>query len=465
MKYLFWSFLLLPLAGISQTSTNKITLANDQGIQFVSDLNWQEVIEKAKTENKMIFVDCYTTWCAPCKAMEKNVYHLDKVGAFFNEHFISVKVQMDQTRNDDDFVKSWYRDAKEIEKRYSIDAFPTYLFLSSDGKPLHRASGAYPANQFLAIAADALNPETQSYTLAAKYDPSKMDTAEMKKVAVSIRRSAPELAGKIALAYFEKLNMQELSLKENIALMQQFYGNASIQQFVKSYIGKLSVQYLLKPENIDLVITFLDSSKSRGFTFLYENSDKVDKVKNEGREYKVWFSKNYIDNVIYGEEIQTAIDKSKEADNEPNWNNLMNAIQKKYNKDYGARLVVKGKMSWYSGKKDYESYCKYLIDYMEGWGSQLEFDWGYNNNAWALFQNSTDSAKLKKALLWSNHAVTISPNANWMDTYANLLYKLGRKTEAIRWEQVANKLDPMNKDIEDNLNKIKTGVPTWPQKN
>ena len=44
-----------------------------KGIHFVNGLSWQEVLQKAKAENKYIFVDCYATWCGPCKAMDKEV--------------------------------------------------------------------------------------------------------------------------------------------------------------------------------------------------------------------------------------------------------------------------------------------------------------------------------------------------------------------------------------------------------
>ena len=40
-----------------------------QGIQFEIG-SWKEVLQKAKQENKLIFVDLYTTWCGPCKKME-----------------------------------------------------------------------------------------------------------------------------------------------------------------------------------------------------------------------------------------------------------------------------------------------------------------------------------------------------------------------------------------------------------
>ncbi len=67
------------------------------GIKFVNISNWNEVLLKAKNEGKYIFVDCFATWCGPCKEMDKNVYPMDKVGLLVNEKFISVRLQMDST--------------------------------------------------------------------------------------------------------------------------------------------------------------------------------------------------------------------------------------------------------------------------------------------------------------------------------------------------------------------------------
>src|SRR5687767_5878813 len=90
----------------------------EEGIKWTTGLTWPQVLEKAKKENKYIFLDCYTTWCGPCKWMDKDVYTNDTVGQFFNEKFISVKVQMDQTKKDDEYVKSWYYSAANIRSQY-----------------------------------------------------------------------------------------------------------------------------------------------------------------------------------------------------------------------------------------------------------------------------------------------------------------------------------------------------------
>src|SRR6186713_1730770 len=66
---------------------------NAQGIEFMHDLD--SALVKAKAENKIVFVDFYTSWCAPCKAMSKDVFPQEKVGSFFNPQFINLKIQCD----------------------------------------------------------------------------------------------------------------------------------------------------------------------------------------------------------------------------------------------------------------------------------------------------------------------------------------------------------------------------------
>ena len=61
---------------------------NAQGVIFEKG-TWKEVLEKANRENKIIFVDIYTSWCGPCKNVAKTVFPNAEFGAYYNEHFIN----------------------------------------------------------------------------------------------------------------------------------------------------------------------------------------------------------------------------------------------------------------------------------------------------------------------------------------------------------------------------------------
>ena len=56
MKYLL-------IVGVLMTSWT--VQAQDRSIRF-EEGSYQEVLAKAKKENKLLFIDCYTSWCGPC---------------------------------------------------------------------------------------------------------------------------------------------------------------------------------------------------------------------------------------------------------------------------------------------------------------------------------------------------------------------------------------------------------------
>ncbi len=63
-----------------------------------------------------------------------------------------------------------------------------------------------------------------------------------------------------------------------------------------------------------------------------------------------------------------------------------------------------------------------------------------NVDAWDVFLYCDNKAILKKALAWSELSIALeqaNPVVQYLDTRANLLYKLGRVDEAISQEQKA----------------------------
>src|ERR1700755_1757351 len=79
----------------------------DKGVHFEHGLTWSAIKLKAITEHKYIFVDCYATWCGPCRYMRVSIFPQQTAGDFFNSRFISVEIQMDSTAKDDEEVKKW----------------------------------------------------------------------------------------------------------------------------------------------------------------------------------------------------------------------------------------------------------------------------------------------------------------------------------------------------------------------
>jgi thiol:disulfide interchange protein len=128
MKSLLGFLFLMPLLVQAQKMDSPGSQdTNTINVEWSNNLTWKNIKAKAKKENKYIFIDCYATWCVPCKKMDKHVYSNDSASSFLNSNFISVKVQMDTSQHDNEEIRKWYSDASSINKEYNISAYPTFL--------------------------------------------------------------------------------------------------------------------------------------------------------------------------------------------------------------------------------------------------------------------------------------------------------------------------------------------------
>jgi len=439
---LFLFFFFIPLNSVAQV----VNLSYD-GIRFDSTLTWEQIKEKAYYEGKFVFIDCYTTWCGPCKLMERDIYKDSTVGRYINSKFISIKIQMDSSKKDSDRIKEWYGLAHLFQNRYKINAFPTYLFFAPSGEIVHREKGLKTAQEFINIAGDALIPEKQYYSLIDKYNKGLVGFAEMPRlVDLAKQYNEPEKSIEIA------------------------------DKYIHMYLNVLNEDELMQSENlkfINSVKTVLRSS-DRIFTLFYLKGLKIDSIM-----YNKSFSTRILDYVITKEEIEPKI-LCQGCNKPPHWKEIFNVVKSKYNYEYAERNILKSKVLFYKNCKNWRKYARLLtrqVDYL-GIKELPRNMWGalyLNNNAWEVFMYSDNKMDLRKALSWSNYAIMIDSSyllTNNMDTKANILYKLGKKKLAISLEENIINIDRESAKkkgqkvtalYQETLLKFKKGEPTWPQ--
>ena len=190
-----------------------------KGLIFENALSWTEVKAKAKLENKPIFIDAWTTWCGPCVYMNKKVFPEQQVGSFFNTNFINVKLQLDSTTEDSDYVKSWYADAQNLMQEWDIQYFPTFIFLNPQGELVHRAVGGSDTKTVIALGKDALHPKSQFYTLKKEYDAGSRDAVLLYNLAKAANRAGfDDLAKQVTRQYLA--TQKNLFTKDNLLLLR-----------------------------------------------------------------------------------------------------------------------------------------------------------------------------------------------------------------------------------------------------
>jgi len=388
-----------------------------QGIKFEENLSWTQIKDKAKSENKYILMDTYATWCGPCKQMSAETFPKKEVGDFINEKFISVKVQMDKTKEDNAFVKSWYNDAKMIDETYGGKGYPTLLFFSPSGKIVYSAVGYRDVQGLINVAQTALQSDADYSKALLQFNKGVLDTGEMK----ALISKAKELkdyntAFQISDKCISHIKKDDIFSKANL----KFIGN-----------------------NL--------SSKSKYFDLFFKNPKKVNSIVEKN------YAENMVMGVIYREEIGP-YDKMER----PDWKSIEKKVVSKYGK-LGEERVWGNMLVYYSSKSDWPNFAKYYKLYFDRAIPNERSFIHINNLSWPVFEHITDTSVLNAAIKAMHYDVdkNMRYDVAAIDTYANLLYKVGRKDDAVWWEDLARRLSDNEKVFVETLEKMKAGIPTW----
>lgn len=431
----------------------------ESGVQWTEGLSWQEVKEKAKRENKYIFLDCFTTWCGPCKRMDQEVYPNEKVGNFFNDKFISVKVQMDKTKNDNTFIQSWYNDAAEIGKHYLLEGYPTMLFFSPNGTIVKKETGFKNVNEFMILAQAAIQPGK------ALND----DYAEYKQLINDYKQ------GK---TLYDRLPFM-------VTIAKKLHDTIS-RELVKvhaEYVGSLSPEKRFTKENIQFWTSLNLSAKSSLLQYFFKDGDKIDAVMNK-KGYSRRQVNKCIQNVIVGPFLSdqyknpeaksglTRINAStgvavggQASYDEADWKKLSDLIRRDFNVSYAKSNVLHAKTIWYDKNNNWPAFAKFSLKEFKLYPPDFD-DWiecnVVNDAGFAIFLHINDKKSINEILVLIKRLLEKKPEwSACLDTYANLLYKIGKSEEAILWQEKAVKADPSRTSQQKALELMKNGEPTY----
>lgn len=129
MKSILKSLIVVFVFVIANTSS-----ATDVGF---ANGTYQEILEQAKQQNKIVMIDFITDWCKWCVETDRKVYTNPDVAAFANDHQINWKIDAEKGEGPD------------LTKKYGVKGFPTIVFTDADGVEIDRIYGYVPADQFL----------------------------------------------------------------------------------------------------------------------------------------------------------------------------------------------------------------------------------------------------------------------------------------------------------------------------
>ena len=166
------------------------------GVNF-QDLTFEQAVEKAAKMRKQIFVDCYTSWCGPCKYMSNTVFPQEKMGDYMNPKFICVKYDMEKG------------EGPELAKKFGVRAYPTFVILNTDGTVRHKFVGGGEPDRFIERVKDAFDDNKATGVLDAKYAEGARDKEFLAKYVESLISMYSPDASKVAAELYGQLTDEE----------------------------------------------------------------------------------------------------------------------------------------------------------------------------------------------------------------------------------------------------------------
>lgn len=389
MKKIFSAFLII---------MNLAIFAQD-GIKF-EDSDFKTILAKAKKENKLIFLDAYTTWCGPCKLMAKNVFTLKSVGEHYNANFVNAKIDMEKGEGID------------IAKKYEVKVFPTYLFIDGDGKLVHRTVGYVPEKEFIQFAKDASDPSKRLEALKQKFEQGEKDPEFLKNLIMLTAFTDADYAGKVFDRYMSAKSAQPLDVND----MQMLF------MLLKNTEG--AAYKIFKEKKADILKFIPEKS--------YDLTEKNLKINTAMKG-------------VYNEDSKTY-----------NENKFVESTKDFLTKNEAINYLNKVKAGKALKEKDIATYEKLML---ETYQDYTTFDSNeLNSAAWNFFENVSNKSSLETALQWALESVKKSENSANTDTLANLYNKLGDKTNAKVWAEKAIEIAKKNGEDASETQKLLDGL-------
>jgi thiol-disulfide isomerase/thioredoxin len=360
---IFITILLSNWAIAQETAQN--TEGGDKGIQFIHE-QYTKALATAKSQNKLVFMDAYTTWCGPCKMMSKKVFPDSAVASFYNDKFVNLKLDMEK----DEGLTAF--------QRYGIEGFPTLLFLNGDGDVVHKALGYQDVPEFLELGKAALAGDKTLGSYQMRYEKGENDPKFLK-------------------TYAEKLG--------------EAYDNRRTE-LVNAYL-KTQTNWQT-PDNLEFIYRFTEGVESPLFGYLVKNAKAFEKRYTKDEiQLKI---QDVAGSYLYNEKRVPSLEKADSV------LTMIYAEPKERDRRMLNYRLMHARLSG-----DRPRYATAAITYLKKYNDRVE---ELSETAATFYEHIDDPKMLGKALKWAKKSVKLEKRFLNQIVVAQLYDKLGKKSKA-----------------------------------
>ena len=353
-------------------------ISQKRSITFI-EKPFSELLAQAKAENKLIFLDAYTTWCGPCKWMAANMFTRDTIADYYNKTFICAHFDMEKG------------EGPELAKSFQVTVYPTLLFINSAGELVHKQAGALQnVREYFDMANIALTPGEGFIACMKKFSEGNRDP-------------------KFILKYLDRLQGAYMPVNEPL----------------NQYFASVKAEDLPSRPNWDILYRYLSDMDSREFAFLLKNQD----------EFAKRYTKDSVDSKIFNVYFQSLTAGTRNRSfTEADYNALKQKIRESGYRG-AEKVIFTSDLNAFQMKGDGE---KFISLALSGVDTYFSDDYAMlSRMAGAFAQITKETKNLEAAAEWARKSTALKSTAENNSTCASLMFKLGKKGEAIKYQKKA----------------------------
>lgn len=348
--FVFCLWAILPSVGFSQ------------GIRFETG-SFQEAVDKALREGKMIFADVYTSWCGPCKTMARDVFTRPEVGKFYNRYFVCYKINAEKG------------EGRELAARFKVNCYPTLLYLDPRQQIRHRFSGYVAPEEFIRRGKQALDKRNNWAALDEAY---------------------------------RQGNRQPGFIQEYLKVLKEAY--LPYDRVANDFLSEIAPEKLLNPVYQKMLEDYLISMDNPVFSYILTHRD----------EFSAVYNPVFIDDILercIQESITTCL-QTKDFKSHREYCRQIAATGWTGKE----KCLLWAEKEYYKANEDWDNYFRSAVVYLEKYTPE---NWIETWKFVRQFINDPVPFREEVAVPYAAKAVKLMPNYTTFMTYARVLYRTG----------------------------------------
>ncbi len=370
------------------------------GIEFESG-NWQSIVDKAKKENKIIFLDAYASWCGPCKRMSADIFTDKQVADYYNSNFINAKIDME------------IGEGIELASLFEVQAYPTLLYVDANSNMVHRVCGYREVDNFIEEGRNAKTEGKRLKDIIASFDGAKASAEEMNAMLVTYRNAC----------------------MDNSSAIEQYFSEKNATQCMEDKNWQLIMNHVNDP-----------------------TSTAIKTINSNYPEFVSAFGKEEVDNKLMLT-YQSGFNRTLRTHDETK----IAAIRESstgLNDDIRDRVQLYMNFENARFEKNYDVYASNLIEYLNKYPTKDARM--LNKYAWSFYENVDKKEYLDKAIKWAETSVEVDPGYYNYDTLAAVHFKAGNKQQALSACNKAIELAQKSKEDYSETSELKNKIMNMP---